>query len=83
MNELEKLRERKAQIEDQVDKAWFKHKLKREPTRYQVDWPDAGKWNALSEIYSDIIEERKIISIEIAELEQQEAERKITEIWND
>jgi len=83
MNELEKLKERKEQIEDQLNRTWFKHKLKREPTEYQQAWPDTGKWIALEESHSDIIEEYKELGGIITELEHLEIERRIAAIWDE
>ena len=83
MTELEKLKERKEQIEDQLNRTWFKHKLKREPTDYQRDWPDVGKWSILDESCSDIIEEYKALGGVITELEHLERERRIAAIWDE
>lgn len=83
MNELEKLKERKEQIEDQLNRTWFKHKLKRDPTAYQQYYPEAGKWSALERSHSDIIEEYKTLGGVITELEHLERERCIAAIWDE
>jgi len=83
MNDLEKLKERKQEIEDTLNRTWFKHKLKRDPTLYQQDFPDAGKWVALEESHSDIIKEYKELGGVITELEHLERERRIAAIWEE
>jgi len=82
MSELENLKEERSKIGDQIKKIWFKMKLKEDDGKVPTWFFDAYKSPKLHRACPELIEEHIELSEQIAELEMQEMQRKIAEIWD-
>jgi hypothetical protein len=87
MNRLEKLKQEKADIDEQINKRWFKHKLTRElPAWAGIALKGESEWGKnlfLKKECSEFSERYREILFEIEELEQQSREQRIADIWKE
>lgn len=82
MSKLEKLKEERDKVNDQIKKVWFKMKLKEDDGKVPTWYFDGFKISKLYDVCPELIEEHNELSEQIGVLELLEIDKRIAKIWN-